>query len=332
MLLLGALALTTAAALMYPLTADGGLLTAVGAVDGIGFSAATTVNMAAMIESIQPGESRAQAMSFYISGMSFGFAISAVTWSVVAEHLGFTAAFLGMVTVYALAGLLVVLVKRPEPEPRARRALALGATRWRRAQALASVVLDPVLMFTILGAFILGIFISQFGTFMPLTLLPLGLSLAAVGALRSAWSLTNALARPFGGAVLSLVSPRRAQNGGLVLQAAMLTMFALPLPFAAYGLLAVTAASGRAICYVANVVALSEVDPARVSRGVASGIMNAAGDLGSILGPVSGGLIARAAGYQHFWLISPPLYLAVYFGALLAIGRRRQVRGAPAAV
>jgi MFS family permease len=194
------------------------------------------------------------------------------------------------------------------------------------------VLLEPAVMFTILGAFFLNTFLSQFGTFMPLTLLPLGFTLAQAGGLRSLWSLTNAFARPFGGAVLTVVSPRRAQNGGLALQAAMLMLFALPLPFAAYGLIAVTAASGRAICYVANVVALAEVDPERVGRGIASGIMNAAGDLGNILGPVTGGLIAGAAGFQRFWLISPPLYLAIYFGALLITTRRAPLRADRAGV
>ncbi|HEY8691161.1 MAG TPA: MFS transporter [Chloroflexota bacterium] len=331
-LLLGSLVISAIAAALYPLTTDDGLLTAIGALDGIGFSAATTVNMAAMIESIDPAENRAGAVSFYVSGMSSGYAISSFLWSVVAENFGYGSAFVGMVVVYGLATVMVLLAPRPELVPRPALAALPAATRWRRAQNFATVLLDPVVMFTMLGAFFLNVFLSQFGTFLPLTLLPLGITLGQVGGLRSAWSLTNALGRPFGGAVLSVLDHRRTQTGSLIVQAAMLALFAFPLPFVAYLLVTIVAASGRAICYVANAVALSEVDPARVGRGVASGVMNAAGDLGNIVGPVTGGLIASAAGYQHFWLISPPLYLAIYFGALRASGRRGEVQGVTAAV
>jgi MFS family permease len=333
-LLVGALGLTSLAAALYPLTRDDGLLTLIGAIDGIGYSAATTVNMAAMIDSLSPTENRALAIAFFVSGMSFGFAISSVAWSALADHAGFTATFLALVSVYAVGAALVVLVRGREPAVSdASMESKQEATRWRRAQSFVGVLLDPVVSFVMLGAFFLNVFLSQFGTFLPLTLLPLGLTLTQVGGLRSAWSLTNALGRVFGGPVLSVLDHRRTQNGSLLLQAALLTLFAFSMPFWAYFVVTVVAASGRAICYVANAVALSEVDPARVGRGVASGIMNAAGDLGNILGPVSGGLIAAAAGYQRFWLISPPLYLVLYFGALLLMGRRREnVRGLAATV
>jgi MFS family permease len=324
-LLLGALALSAIAAALYPFTSDDGLLTVIGAIDGIGYSAATTVNMAAMIESIDPAENRAQAVSFYVSGMSFGFAISAFLWSLVAENRGYPAAFAGMVVVYVLAGVLVVVQRRNEILERPV-GPAAAASHWQRARNFGAVLADPVVLFTILGAFFLNVFLSQFGTFLPLTLLPIGVTLAQVGGLRSVWSLTNALGRPFGGAVLSVLDPRRTQTGSLIVQAGMLSLFAFPLPFGVYVGITMIAASGRAICYVANAVALSEVDPARVGRGVASGVMNAAGDLGNILGPVSGGLIAGVAGYERFWLISPPMYLAVYLLALMGVNHRARIQ------
>ena len=330
-LLLGSLALAAVAPACYPLTTDDRLLTLIGAVDGIGFSAATTVNMAAMMEAIHPDENRAAAVSFFVSGMSFGFAISSYLWSVVAENVSYPAAFTGMIVVYGLAALLVLLVRRAPLADQPAAVARPAAKGWRRAQSFGAVLLDPVVLFTVLGAFFLNVYLSQFQTFLPLTLLPLGVTLAQVGALRSIWSLTNALGRPFGGAVLAVVDSRRTQTGALMVQAAMLALFALALPLGIYVVVTIVAASGRAICYVANAVALSEVDPKRVGRGVASGIMNAAGDLGNILGPVSGGLIASVAGYEHFWLISPPLYLAIYLVALAGT-RLGGVQRRPAAV
>jgi hypothetical protein len=51
----------------------------------------------------------------------------------------------------------------------------------------------------------------------------------------------------------------------------------------------------RAVVIVANAIALvQDVDEKKVKRGSASAIYNAAGDLGNILGPAAGGLIAQA--------------------------------------
>ena len=67
--------------------------------------------------------------------------------------------------------------------------------------------------------------------------------------------------------------------------------------FTGFGaILAVYVLSGlmRAVVIVANAVGLvQDVDETKVRRGVASAIYNSAGDLGNILGPAVGGLIAH---------------------------------------
>lgn len=333
MLLLGPLMMCALADVLYPLTANGWLLAAIGALYGTGFSAATTVNLASVIESIGPGEDRGRVLGLYASGMSSGYAISATMWGFIADHAGFGVAFPAMAAFWALAIALVLLLVHP-PLASASQAATRpsGVSPWRRAQSFGSVLVDPVVVFVVLGAFFLNIFLSQFNTFLPLTLLAAGLSLSQIGGIRSLWSATNALGRAFGGPVLALMDFRRTQDASLILQAAMLALFAFQLPYAVLGVITVLGASGRAICYVANAVALAEVDPSKVSRGMASGVLNAAGDLGRILGPVSGGFIARAAGLHTFWLIAPPLYLAIYFGILQIVRRRPQVQPATVAV
>ena len=53
----------------------------------------------------------------------------------------------------------------------------------------------------------------------------------------------------------------------------------------------------RAIVIVANAVGLvQDVPETKVRRGLASGVYNAAGDMGNIFGPSIGGLIAQATG------------------------------------
>jgi MFS family permease len=330
-LMAGSLGLTVAGMVLYPLTTNNLVLGLIGAVYGCGYSTLTTVNMAAMMESIRPGEDRGGAVGFYVSGLSTGYAISSSLWGFVADAWGFRIGFWGMAVVAAGGLMLALFGRQPEPVAVPERARP-ASTRWGRAQSFGGVLLDPTVMFMMLGAFFINVFLAQFSTFLPLTLLALGMGLSQIGALRSIWSLTNTVGRAFGGPILSRIDHRRAQDGSLILQAGMLCLFAFPLPFTVYVFVTIAAASGRAICYVANAVALSEVDPVKVSRGVASGVMNAAGDLGKIAGPASGGFIAKAAGVHTFWLIAPPMYLAFYFSVLLALRWRDHLQGAHAAV
>lgn len=77
--------------------------------------------------------------------------------------------------------------------------------------------------------------------------------------------------------------------------------------FTGFGtVLVVYVASGfmRAIVVVANAVGLVEdVPESRVRRGLASGVYNAAGDLGNILGPAIGGFIAHVTGVGSVFVI-----------------------------
>ena len=78
-----------------------------------------------------------------------------------------------------------------------------------------------------------------------------------------------------------------------------------------------------AIVIVANAVGLvRDVDENKVQRGLASGIYNAAGDLGNILGPSIGGLIAQATSISGVFVIgslgSTILFLSVVWGVKLA--------------
>jgi predicted MFS family arabinose efflux permease len=79
----------------------------------------------------------------------------------------------------------------------------------------------------------------------------------------------------------------------------------------------------RAIVIVANAVGLvQDVDENKVQRGLASGIYNAAGDLGNILGPSIGGLIAQATSIGGVFVIgslgSTICFLSVVWGLKLA--------------
>ena len=95
--------------------------------------------------------------------------------------------------------------------------------------------------------------------------------------------------------------------------------------FTGFGpVLFVYVASGllRAIVIVANAVGLvQDVPESRVRRGLASGVYNAAGDLGNILGPSIGGLIAHAAGIASVFVIGSLGSTALFFLGVLLVRR-----------
>ncbi|MEK7377776.1 MAG: hypothetical protein AABZ71_02635, partial [Candidatus Binatota bacterium] len=75
----------------------------------------------------------------------------------------------------------------------------------------------------------------------------------------------------------------------------------------------------RAVVLVANTISMVEdVDDTRVSRGVISGIYNAAGDVGNILGPSAGGLIASFAGIARLFIVGPLITAVLFFFSLWA--------------
>jgi MFS family permease len=70
----------------------------------------------------------------------------------------------------------------------------------------------------------------------------------------------------------------------------------------------------RAVAIVSNAIGLVEdVDETRVQRGVASGIYNAAGDLGNILGPSAGGMIAAFTGLAGLFVFTPLISTLLFF-------------------
>ena len=77
---------------------------------------------------------------------------------------------------------------------------------------------------------------------------------------------------------------------------------------------------------VANAVGLvQDVPEARVRRGLASGVYNAAGDLGNILGPSIGGLIAHASGIGSVFVVGSLGSTALFFIGVFLVRRLKQV-------
>jgi MFS family permease len=149
------------------------------------------------------------------------------------------------------------------------------------------------------------------------------MTLTQVGVVRAAYAGCNAVTRPISGHVVNKFGHRGLSYLGIPLQSAILMLIPLFTGFAT--ILAVYVLSGvmRAIVIVANAVGLvQDVDENKVQRGVASGIYNAAGDLGNILGPFIGGLIAQTTSIGSVFVLgslgSTILFLLVIWLVKLA--------------
>ena len=206
-LLLGSLAMCALAFSLYPVTANAGLLAVIGVVYGTGFSVATTVNMAATIESLRPGENRGRAIALYAAGMSTGYALGSLIGGVAGDHFGFDGAYRLAAGMFLFAVLPAVFGRNlVAAEPVGHSSVGAEPSHgWRRAQSFGLALMDPRVLFVILGAFLINVFLVQFNTFLPLTLLPLGFALAQIGLIRSVWSLTNTAGRTLAQPVVSVL-------------------------------------------------------------------------------------------------------------------------------
>lgn len=325
-LMAGSLVLSTVTSVFYPLAIHPLSFALVRCLHGIGFSIATTVNMALFVESMPDKGDRGRAAGRYAGGMAFGYMLGSFIAGFSADLLGFQGAFLVLAFLWLLALAPVLLVEPGLARPV--RGLAARTGPSKSTRQILSALTDPGVAGAVLGSFYLSILQAVYSAFTPLLFVAQGLSLSQIGVIRGTFAMVNAFGRPLAGTFMSGLGYRRLQSFGLAVQALFLIFFFLPYGFVFYLGISVASAIGRAVGYVANTVALAEdIDPSRISRGVASGIMNASRDAGSILGPLLGGVIVQVVGIEMLWLVAPPLLIASHFALLWLVRRRKAMEG-----
>jgi MFS family permease len=148
------------------------------------------------------------------------------------------------------------------------------------------------------------------------------MSLTQIGIIRGAYAGCNAVTRPISGHVVNRVGHKGLSYFGLPLQSLILMLVPL---FSSFGtILVVYVASGfmRAIVLVANAVGMvQDVPESKVRRGLASGVYNAAGDMGNILGPSIGGFIAHATGIASVFVVGSLGSTALFLIGVLLVRR-----------
>ena len=292
-------------------------------VNGFAYGALTTLYMAFYIDSLAPEENRNHAMGYYVGSLAMGYSTGNFFGGLVADHWGYAATFqLGALLSLIAVGLIWF---SREPISAAVKATGLKSrAKLSWAESLRAL-LEPELATVVIVALFLNVVHQMGSVFISLYGLSVGMTLTQVGIVRAAYAGCNAVTRPISGHVVNRLGHKGLSYFGLPLQSLILMLVPL---FTSFGtVLPVYVCSGllRAIVIVANAVGLvQDVPESRVRRGLASAVYNAAGDLGNILGPSFGGLIAQATGVASVFVIGSLGSTALFFIFVILLRRLKQ--------
>ena len=274
----------------------------VHALNGFAYGGVTTLYMAFFVDSLDADENRNHAIGYYVGSLAMGYSTGNFFGGLIADYWGYAAAFqLGALLSLVAVGLLWLL--HGSDGTGASKAMAKESAKLTSKESL-KALMEPELATVVIVALFLNLLHQMGGVFISLYGLAVGLSLTQIGIVRAAYAGCNAVTRPISGHVVNKFGHRGLSYLGLPLQSLVLMLIPL---FTGFGtILVVYVASGflRAVVIVANAVGLvQDVPETRVRRGLASGIYNAAGDLGNILGPFIGGVIAHASGIASVFVV-----------------------------
>jgi MFS family permease len=300
-----------------PLTAHPLAVAALAALDGIGFSLATTGVMAALIERRPPGSSAGSIMGWYTGAFGLGYSAAGFVGGSLADRVGVGGAILGLALVPIVAGVLLksALVSAATP--------ASGAGPAGRAR-LGDLRRLPALVW---AAFFVSLYINLVNgvllTFFPLYGLAIGLSLTQIGALTGIHGATAAAVRLGSGLIFNRISYARVLPLMVVLSG--LAVAALPI-FTTFAALAVAWALlglARGILRVASgALVMDEAGESDRERGAASGVYLAGLDLGKVIGPVVGGASGQLVGLRATFLVVAIAFPLAYLLITAATARR----------
>jgi MFS transporter, DHA1 family, multidrug resistance protein len=274
----------------------------VQSLNGFAYGAVTTLYMAFYVDSLARDENRNHAMGYYVGSLALGYSTGNFFGGLIADHWGYAWAFQFGALLSPVSVGLLWLLHGPSGTGE-RKVTGRGDAKLVSSESL-KALLEPELATVVIVALFLNLLHQMGGVFISLYGLAVGMSLTQIGMIRAAYAGCNAVTRPISGHVVNRVGHRSLSYFGLPLQSLVLMLIPLFSGFST--ILVVYVASGllRAIVVVANAVGLvQDVPESRVRRGLASGVYNAAGDLGNILGPSVGGFIAHATGIAGVFVV-----------------------------
>jgi predicted MFS family arabinose efflux permease len=300
----------------YSLAADGLTFAIIHSLNGFAYGAVTTLYMAFYVDSLAADENRNHAMGYYVGTLALGYSTGNFFGGLIADRWGYSATYQLGALLSAVAVGLLWLLHGPSGASESKAQAKIG-TQMSARESL-EAVLDPQLATVVIVALFLNLLHQMGGVFISLYGLAVGMSLTQIGVIRAAYAGCNAVTRPISGHVVNKIGHRGLSYFGFPLQAFLLMLVPNFTGFEAILLVYVSSGLLRAIVLVANAVGLvQDVPESRVRRGLASGLCNAAGDLGNIMGPAIGGFIAHATGVASVFIIGSLGSVALFLIGIL---------------
>ena len=318
--------LSAAAFALVPVVHGAQAFTVLMALNGLGWSVATTAQLALLVARPPGGVSTAVAMGWFSGATGLGNAAGGVLGGVTADVLGLRTTFFVLAATPLLGALLMVrgvgasqqlhVDGGPGDVPERPRTL------WRLLLHMPVAVWVGVLVM-----FFINALNAITNTFQPVMCLAAGLTLTQSGALSSIRSWASSSSRLGSGPLFS-----RFDLAGLTLPLVIAgtvatalipdvrTSFLLQIP-----LFLVAGVSRGLLRVTGSADAFDSLPHDDRQHGITSALLYAGLDLGKIAGPVAGGAVAAVWGIPAMFRVVPLTLLAVY---LILIAAARRVPGA----
>lgn len=309
---------------LTPFTTSPAGLGALSALNGVGWSVATTAQLALLVGRRPHGVSTAAAMGWFSGATALGNVAAGVLGGGVADLIGVRQSFYVLAATPLLGALLMSRTAGTSVTADEVAAAARPRTPVRRSlTGLPLVVWVGVLvMFFINGLNALT------NTFHPVIALAAGLSLTQIGVLSSVRSWASSSSRFGSGPVFSRFDPAVLTLPLVV--AGCLATSAIPSVIGSFLLqipLFLIAGVSRGLLRVTGSAdAFEGAGEDERRHGVTAALLYGGLDLGKIAGPVIGGVVAGAFGIATMFRVVPIGFLALYL--VLAIPARRALRPA----
>lgn len=284
---------------------------------GLSFGALGTLVLASFID-LTGGHRAGAIMAWYTAVLSTGYAIGAFLGGALADAYGIetTLALVSILPIVAI-GVVLSLPEFHGPPPTHARAAGL------RGSLAAVRRMDPRVWLAFAIVLYVNLISDAVDAFLPLFGLAAGLTLAEVGALKGLKSASATAIRFASLGIMRMVDSHVLDFWGVVLMA--VATFAIPFVGGFAPLAAVFVAIGlcRGILRVTSAATVAELGREGKDVGLASGIYNAGLDVGAILGPTLGGVIASAVGIPLMFQLMAVVSVAAYFGVALSTAAGR---------
>ena len=306
---------------LVPFTTSPLALGALSALNGVGWSVATTAQLALLVARRPLGVTTAEAMGWFAGATALGNVAAGLLGGGLADLVGVRQSFYVLAVTPLLAALLM---SRTAGAGATRADVPAPAPRVRLAHSLSGLPL--AVWVGVLVMFFINSLNAVTNTFHPVIALAAGLSLTQIGALSSMRSWASSSSRFGSGPVFSRFDPASLTLPLVV--AGSLATCAIPSVISSFALqvpLFLIAGLSRGLLRVTGSAdAFEGTGEDERRHGVTAALLYGGLDLGKIAGPLIGGVVAGLFGIATMFRVVPLGFLVVYL--VLAIPARRAVQ------